>query len=91
MTDQERTVKLIIKTIIGTGDPFDAIALIPLISDWGVPNQCINGINGEPCIKTLTRLYVLEQPLTGFGGGPEGFWVVGCCENHHKELSGKFA
>ena len=76
-------LKLSVTTVIGTGDPFDGIMLVPLISDWGVPRDCIFSVTGEPCAKPLRRLYVLSEPLIGFGGGDKGFLVVGACEDHH--------
>ena len=75
------------KTVIGTGDPFDGLMLIPLIADWGVPRECITSITGDPCTERISRLYVLEEPLCGFGGGPDGFKVVGVCEKHHAALA----
>lgn len=81
------TLKLSVKTIIGTGDPFDVIMLIPLISDWAVPRECIYSLTGEACEGPLSRLYVLHEPLIGFGGGDDGFGVVGACEKHHALLN----
>jgi len=83
------TLKLSVKTVIGTGDPFDQIMLLPLISDWGVPRECVGSLLGEPCDKPLVRLYVLDEPLHGFGGGDEGFGCVGACREHHEQLSVK--
>ena len=80
-------LKLSVKTVIGTGDPLDGIMLVPLIVDWGVPRDCIASLTGEPCAHRIRRLYVLNEPLKGFGGGDNGFGVVGACEKHHAALS----
>ena len=53
--------------------------LIPLISDWKVPKECIHSLTGDVCEKPLRRLYVLEEPV-------QGFKVVGVCEEHHQAL-----
>ena len=84
MPSAAEKVHLDIKTVIGTDDPMDGIMLIPLIVDWHVPRECIWNITGENCDTRLRRLYVLNEPLHGFGGGPEGFAVVGVCEEHHR-------
>lgn len=74
-------IKLGVDKIIGTGDPFDRISLIPLIADWGVPRNCIwNMQEGQKCDETLSRLYVLREKM-------QGHKIVGVCENHHQELS----
>lgn len=76
------TEKLKVKEIIGTGDPFDMIALIPLLHDWKVPEGCIGGVrDGEECNATATRIYVLAEPFQGFN-------CVRACERHHQELFG---
>jgi hypothetical protein len=72
-------IKLSVKTVIGTGDPFDAIMLIPLICDWRVPQNCLMALQGEKCDATIRRLYVLETPIEGHG-------VLGICEAHHQAL-----
>lgn len=82
------TLQLQVKRVIGTGDPMDALLLIPLISQWGVPKECIYNVK-EECTAPLHRLYVLEEPLVGFGNTPTGFSVVGACEAHHQLLVGK--
>ena len=56
------TIHLEVNTVIGTGDPFDQIMLIPLISDWKVPKECIWNLK-EKCEKNLTRLYSLRKKL----------------------------
>lgn len=73
------TIHLRVGTVIGTGDPFDAIMLIPLIADWKVPRNCLGSLMGGECTKSLTRLYVLDEPL-------QGHKVVGVCEKHHAAL-----
>src|SRR3990172_3091477 len=70
----------VVKTVIGTGDPFDSIGLIPLIADWRVPRNCLVALRGEKCEAAITRLYVLEAPIEGHG-------VLGICETHHTEFS----
>ena len=74
------SVKLGIETIIGTGDALDSIMLIPLISQWRVPTNCLVVFRGEKCDAPLSRLYVLREPV-------EGHKILGICEGHHKELS----
>ena len=74
------TVRLSVKEIIGTGDPFDMIALIPLISQWRVPRECVYGaLTSSGCGNPLSRLYVLSEPVQGFS-------VVGICREHHALL-----
>ena len=70
------TLKLFVKTIIGTGDPVDAMMLIPLIADWRVPRNCLMALQGVHCDAPIRRLYVLETPIEGYG-------VLGICEAHH--------
>lgn len=74
-------IKLKVTTVIGTGDAFDPIMLIPLIHDWGVPEGCIYTIK-EKCNGIISRLYRLEEKVQGHG-------VVGICEKHHKEFNKK--
>ena len=81
MTNEREKLTLHVKTVIGTGDALDAIMLIPLIADWGVPRECLWNMTGEVCKASLDRLYVLDEPF-------QGFRTVGVCEQHHKELSG---
>ncbi len=83
------TVKLGVETVIGTGDPLDVIMLIPLIHDWNVPRECIMGVTGTPCEAPIRRIYVLREPLVGFGGGEQGFKHVGICEAHHRQFKGE--
>jgi len=68
-----------VKTIIGTGDPLDAIVLLPLIADWRVPRNCLVALRGEKCDAPLRRLYVLVEPVKGHS-------VLGICEQHHQEF-----
>ncbi len=70
-----------VKETIGTGDPFDQISLIPLISQWGVPRNCLVALRGEECAAPLARLYVLMEPVNGHT-------VLGVCEKHHQEFTG---
>ena len=69
-------LKLSVEQVIGTGDPFDQITLILLISDWGVPNNCLWNLK-EECEETLSRLYVLDKPV-------DNHKIIGICEKHHK-------
>ena len=75
------TLKLSVKSIIGTGDPFDAIMLIPLIADWRVPRNCLMALEGVRCDAPIRRLYVLDKPI-------EGHRVLGICEAHHLAFGG---
>lgn len=72
---ETETLNLKIRKVIGTGDPFDVIMLIPLRHDWGVPPDCIMNLT-EPCDEKIRRLYVLDEPVDGHS-------VVGICEKHH--------
>jgi len=74
------SVKLGIETVIGTGDALDSIMLIPLISQWRVPTNCLVVLRGDTCEEPLSRLYVLREPV-------KGHKILGVCESHHKELS----
>ncbi len=78
---ERKKVTLGVNKVIGTGDPIDEIMLIPLISDWKVPRECIWNMTGETCDKGLTRIYVLDEPFQGHD-------CVGACEEHHKALGG---
>ena len=79
------TIHLDVKTVIG-GGPAASIELIPLISDWKVPRQCLWNLTGETCTGMLTALYVLNEPIRGFGGGKDGFKIVGVCRDHDAVL-----
>ena len=75
------TLKLKVKTVIGTGDPLDGIMLVPLLCDWNVPKNCAYGaLTGEECDKPLRRIYVLEEPL-------QGHRSIAVCEDHHRVLT----
>jgi hypothetical protein len=76
------TIKVSVKQIIGTGDPLDAIMLIPLICDWHVPKNCLMALQGEKCDAPIRRLYVLESAVQGHS-------VLGICEAHHVALGGE--
>ncbi|KKM83610.1 hypothetical protein LCGC14_1307600 [marine sediment metagenome] len=74
------TLKLNVKTVIGTGGPLDGIMLTPLLCDWKVPKNCAYGaLTGKECEKSLRRIYVLEEPL-------QGHKAIGVCEEHHQVL-----
>ena len=75
------TINLKVNTVIGTGDPFDQIMLIPLICDWGVPKECIWSLK-EKCENRISRLYALREKLD-IGDGVM-VSTVGICEEHHK-------
>ena len=77
---ETKTVSLKIKEVIGTGDPLDSIMLIPLITDWKMPRECVWTLK-EECKNPIKRLYVLDEPI-------DGHKVVGCCEEHHKIFKG---
>ena len=79
------TIHLEVNTVIGTGDPFDQIMLIPLISDWGVPKQCIWNLK-EKCENNISRLYALREKLDVGDGVMVS--TVGICEEHHKIVYG---
>lgn len=74
------TIGIKVKQVIGTGDPFDGTMLIPLITNWRVPRNCLAAVwTGQECERPLRRLYLLDEPIQGHG-------VVGVCEDHHQEL-----
>ena len=75
------TIRLEVNTVIGTGDPFDRIMLIPLISQWKVPTNCVWNLK-EPCDNRISRLYSLREPVNGHG-------IVGICEEHHTVVGGE--
>ena len=62
-TKEKRSLS--VSSVIGTGDPSDRIMLIPLISQWKVPRNCLWNMTGEECDASLIRLYVLDEPLDG--------------------------
>ncbi len=76
----EGALNLSVKQVIGTGDPFDQIMLLPLITDWQVPRNCMMALCGVDCQATISRLYVLDTPVDGHG-------VLGICETHHREFA----
>jgi len=89
MPEATERIHLSVKTVIGDPDPLLAsIMLLPLVCDWGVPRECIWNLTGEKCEKPLARLYVLNEPLLGFGGGDAGYKTVGACKEHHKQIAG---
>ncbi len=74
------TTNLKINSVIGTGDPFDVIMVIPLIHDWGVPDHCVFcwGEGKEKAdSKPISRLLCLAEEFAGNK-------VVGCCEEHYE-------
>lgn len=81
MTVPTQHITLKINSVVGTGDPFDAIMLIPLIADWRVPNHCVfcyaDGRRKEQS-ATITRLLRLREPF-------DGHMTLGCCEAHWQE------
>ena len=76
-------IHLEVNTVIGTGDPFDKIMLIPLICDWKVPRECIWNLK-EKCENGINRLYALRKEID-IGDGVMAS-TVGICEEHHKIL-----
>ena len=81
MKTEHASVELDVETVIGTGDAVDGIMLIPLISQWGVPHNCLVALRGDKCEEPLSRLYVLRAPVGRHK-------ILGICEDHHKELTG---
>ena len=74
-------LNLNVNIVIGTGDPFDQIMLIPLRFDWGVPRECIWNLK-EKCDNNISRLYALREKIDVGGGVMVS--TVAICEEHHK-------
>ena len=74
---------LSVKKVIAS-DPPDAIGVIPLVCDWGIPRNCLVALRGEDCKQPIAAIYVLDEPI-------EGHCALGVCAEHHAELYGNQA
>lgn len=82
MNDAPTKLTIKVNSVIGTGDPFDVLMLIPLIHQWRVPQNCaIGALQGEDCKNPISRIYVLREPV-------EGHKCIGACESHHLTFAG---
>jgi len=70
-----------VKSVIGTGDPFDILFVIPLIHSHGYPPNCCFGelMDGANCERKVQRLLVLEEPF-------QGHELLSACEAHFKRF-----
>jgi hypothetical protein len=78
---ESTVLKLSVIRVIGGENALDSIMLTPLIIDWLVPKNCIWN-KKEKCEASISRLYVLAEPLDG------KHKVVGVCNEHHECFMG---
>lgn len=81
-----KSIHLNVKEVIADSGPLRAIYTMALASDWHIPRECVWSLTGEKCDKPSTAIYVLNEPLRGFGGGEGGFRMVCVCREHDKVL-----
>jgi hypothetical protein len=75
---------MVIRRVVGTGNPIDALFLIPLIRQWGASRACTTE-QEEPCDAPIGRIVILEPP--GLADDAEHTSdTLAYCEPHYLSL-----